>query len=39
MAWIWIGAVALVLVHYPVATAFASYKHREKRKKPWLSYF
>ena len=39
VGWIWAGAVTLVLVHYPVAKAFASYKHREKRNKPWLSYF
>lgn len=37
--WIWAGAIVLILVHYPVARAFASYKHREKRNKPWLSYF
>ena len=37
--WIWIGAVVLVLALYPVARAFAAYKHREKRNKPWLSYF
>ena len=39
VAWIWVGAAALVLAHYPIAKAFASYKHREKRNKPWLSYF
>ncbi len=39
VAWIWVGAVALVLAHCPIARAFASYKHREKRNKPWLSYF
>ncbi|MCY3794266.1 MAG: hypothetical protein OXG51_07810, partial [Gammaproteobacteria bacterium] len=39
VAWIWVGTVALVLVHYPIARTFASYKHREKRNKPWLSYF
>ncbi len=39
VGWIWIGAVVLVLIHYPIATAFASYKHREKHNKPWLSYF
>lgn len=39
VAWIWVGGVALALVHYPVARAFASYKHREKRNRPWLSYF
>ena len=38
VAWIWAGAVILVLVHYPIARTFASYKHREKRNKPWLSY-
>lgn len=39
VAWIWVGTVILVLVHYPIARTFASYKHREKRNKPWLSYF
>lgn len=39
VAWIWAGAIALVLAHYPIARAFAAYKHREKRAKPWLSYF
>ena len=38
VVWIWAGAAALVLAHYPIARAFASYKHREKRNKPWLSY-
>ena len=38
VAWIWAGTVILVLAHYPIARAFASYKHREKRNKPWLSY-
>ena len=38
VAWIWVGTVILVLAHYPIAKAFASYKHREKRNKPWLSY-
>ena len=37
--WIWAGAIVLALAHYPVARAFAAYKHREKRAKPWLSYF
>lgn len=39
VGWIWIGAIALILAHYPVAKWFAEYKHREKRSKPWLSYF
>ena len=39
VAWIWAGAALLILAHQPVATAFADYKHREKRVKPWLSYF
>ncbi|MEM1250164.1 MAG: heparan-alpha-glucosaminide N-acetyltransferase domain-containing protein [Acidobacteriota bacterium] len=39
VGWIWVGAVALAVTHYPVARAFAGYKHREKRNKPWLSYF
>ena len=38
VAWIWAAAAALALAHYPIARAFASYKHREKRDKPWLSY-
>ena len=37
--WIWLGAVVLTLFHYPIAKAFASYKHKEKHSKPWLSYF
>ena len=37
--WIWVGMFTLVAVHYPIAKAFAAYKHREKRNKPWLSYF
>lgn len=39
VAWIWVGTIALALAHYPIASAFAAYKHREKRNKPWLSYF
>ena len=39
VAWIWAGAIVLVLAHYPIARAFAAYKHRHKRAKPWLSYF
>ena len=39
VAWIWVGTIALALAHYPIAKAFASFKHREKRNKPWLSYF
>ena len=39
VAWIWAGAMALALAHYPVARAFAAYKQRQKRAKPWLSYF
>lgn len=39
VAWIWVGTIALVLAHYPLARGFAAYKHREKRSKPWLSYF
>ena len=39
VGWIWVGAALLVLVHYPVARSFAAFKHREKREKPWLSYF
>ena len=37
--WIWVGAIVLALAHYPVARAFAAYKQRQKRAKPWLSYF
>lgn len=37
--WIWVGAAILIAVHYPLAQFFSDYKHREKRKKPWLSYF
>ncbi|WP_108811851.1 heparan-alpha-glucosaminide N-acetyltransferase domain-containing protein [Sphingorhabdus sp. Alg231-15] len=37
--WIWVGALVLIAVHYPIAKVFAAYKHREKRNKPWLSYF
>ena len=39
VAWIWIGATALIAVHYPLARKFTEYKHRAKRDKPWLSYF
>ncbi|MCY4040224.1 MAG: heparan-alpha-glucosaminide N-acetyltransferase domain-containing protein [Gammaproteobacteria bacterium] len=39
VAWIWVGAALLALAHYPIAHAFASYKHREKRARAWLSYF
>ena len=39
VGWIWFAAVILVLGLSPVANAFAAYKHREKRSKPWLSYF
>ncbi|MEM7000870.1 MAG: hypothetical protein AAF529_08790, partial [Pseudomonadota bacterium] len=39
VGWIWVGAVLLIAVHYPLARWFAAYKHREKRNKPWLSYF
>ena len=37
--WIWIGAVLLIALHYPLARWFADFKHREKSSKPWLSYF
>ena len=36
--WIWIGTFALAVALYYPTKAFASYKHREKRNKPWLSY-
>lgn len=37
--WIWIGTAVLAVALYPPSRAFANYKHREKRNKPWLSYF
>lgn len=37
--WIWIGMIILALAVYPAANAFATYKHHQKRDKPWLSYF
>jgi uncharacterized membrane protein len=36
---IWLGTLLLIAVHYPLAKGFSTYKHREKRNKPWLSYF
>ncbi len=36
--WVWIGTVILALILYFPTKAFANYKHREKRNKPWLSY-
>lgn len=39
VATIWIGAVALTLIMYPVARGFSAYKHRHKGTQPWLSYF
>lgn len=36
---IWLGAAVLIIGLYPIAAAFARYKHREKHTKPWLSYF
>ncbi len=39
VGWIWVGALVLILIHYPLAKVFSAYKHREKRNKPWLSYF
>ncbi|MEM9233037.1 MAG: heparan-alpha-glucosaminide N-acetyltransferase domain-containing protein [Pseudomonadota bacterium] len=36
---IWIGAITLTAIMYPLAKAFSDYKHREKKTKPWLSYF
>lgn len=35
--WLW-TAVLIAVLFYP-AKRFANYKHREKRNKPWLSYF
>jgi hypothetical protein len=37
--WIWLGTAVLAVAVYLPTRAFASYKHREKRNKPWLSYF
>ncbi len=37
--WIWVGAIILIVIHYPLAKFFSDFKHREKRNKPWLSYF
>ncbi|WP_262696444.1 DUF1624 domain-containing protein [Kordiimonas aquimaris] len=39
VGWIWIGAGLLIALHYPLAKSFSGFKHREKRNKPWLSYF
>lgn len=36
---LWLGAIVLVVIHIPIATAFSAYKHREKHAKRWLSYF
>ncbi|MEM8984483.1 MAG: heparan-alpha-glucosaminide N-acetyltransferase domain-containing protein [Pseudomonadota bacterium] len=36
---LWVGAALLAVVMYPPAKTFARYKHREKRNKPWLSFF
>ena len=36
---IWIGTAFLVLTLYYPTKIFASYKHTEKRNRPWLSYF
>ena len=38
VTWIWVGFVVLALVHYPLAKAFAHYKHNHKQAQPWLSY-
>jgi hypothetical protein len=34
----WIGTIVLAVALYYPTKAFANYKHREKRNKPWLSY-
>ncbi len=39
VGWIWLGTVLLIVLHYPLAKSFSAFKHREKRNKPWLSYF
>lgn len=39
MGWVWFGALLLAFVMYPPAKTFAAYKHREKHRKPWLSFF
>ncbi|MEM9837869.1 MAG: heparan-alpha-glucosaminide N-acetyltransferase domain-containing protein [Pseudomonadota bacterium] len=36
---LWVGAVILTLIMLTIAKAFSAYKHREKKRKPWLSYF
>jgi uncharacterized membrane protein len=38
VGWIWIGTIVLAVALYYPTKAFANYKHREKRNKPWLSY-
>ena len=35
---IWLGTIVLTVGLYFPLKAFADYKHREKRNKPWLSY-
>lgn len=35
---IWVGTLVLAVALYFPTKAFANYKHREKRNKPWLSY-
>ena len=36
LSWVWVGFVVLALVHYPLARAFAHYKHNHKQAQPWL---
>lgn len=35
---IWVGAIVLTLMLYYPSKLFSSYKHKEKYRKPWLSY-
>lgn len=39
VGWIWISAILLILLHIPIAKKLSAFKHKEKRNKPWLSYF
>jgi len=38
VSWIGFGAMLLIVVDYPVAKAFAGYKHKKMHNQPWLSY-
>ena len=39
VSWIWVVTVFLAFALYYPAKIFANFKHREKRNRPWLSYF